>query len=67
MSGLTLTVNSAEDSSLPISLLTTTLYVPENSTVDEVMESFISIPLNEILTSLDAFITVEFLGIEIKK
>jgi len=42
-------------------LLTTTLYVPDNSVDAEVMVNFISRPLKEIIMSFDALTTVESL------
>lgn len=58
---LTLTTSRADDSSWPYSLLTTTLYVPDNSVEAEVIVNFISKPLKEIIISLDALTTVESL------
>lgn len=51
----------ADDSSCPYSLLTTTLYDPDSSIDAEVMVSFISRPLKEIMMSFDALTTVESL------
>lgn len=54
-------MSRADDSSCPYSLLTTTLYVPEYSVDAEVMVSFMSRPLKEIMISFDALTTVESL------
>lgn len=54
----TSTVNFADDSSFPASVVTTTLYVPVNSNLAESITSFISLPSNDILYSDEDVITV---------
>lgn len=58
-----MTTSRADESSWPCSLLATTLYVPDNSVDAEVMVSFISRPLKEIIMSFDALTTVDSLRI----
>jgi len=56
-------MSRADDSSWPYSLFTTTLYVPDNSVDAEVIVSFMSRPLKEIIISFDALTTVDSLYI----